>query len=146
MYHWENLYETKKKCFTNLGWDVPCFVWKHIDPRVKSTPRIALLKCRTFYIFVELRRRVFQHSISIPIGTRASLRIKCALFLWLHFFNSQPPFHQQRYSNITSAQYGIYISELIRYSRVCAQYSYFLDRALLLTQLKLLKQGYVAPR
>jgi hypothetical protein len=34
----------------------------------------------------------------------------------------------------TSPAYGIYISQLICYSRVCAQYSDFLDRAQLLTQ------------
>ena len=51
-----------------------------------------------------------------------------------------------RLSNIpASAAYGVYISQLIRYSRVCTKYSDFLDRAQLLTQ-KLLKQGYVAPR
>ena len=41
--------------------------------------------------------------------------------------------------------YGVYISQLIRFSRACVQYSEYLDRAHLLTQ-KLLKQGYVAPR
>jgi len=39
--------------------------------------------------------------------------------------------------------YGVYISQLIRYSRACAQYIDFLDRAQLLAQ-KLLKQGYIA--
>ena len=39
--------------------------------------------------------------------------------------------------------YGVYISQLIRYSRVCVQYIDFLDRAQLLTQ-KLLTQGYIA--
>ena len=49
-------------------------------------------------------------------------------------------------SNIpASPVYEVYISQRIRYSRACAQYSDFLDRAQLLTQ-KLLKQGYVAPR
>jgi hypothetical protein len=48
-------------------------------------------------------------------------------------------------SNIpASPAYGVYISQLVHYSRACAQYSDFLDRAQLLTQ-KLLKQGYVAP-
>jgi lysophospholipase L1-like esterase len=37
------------------------------------------------------------------------------------------------------------ISQLIRYSRACAQYSDFLGSTQLLTQ-KLLKQGYIAPR
>ena len=37
---------------------------------------------------------------------------------------------------------GVYISQLIRYSRACVQYTDSLDRALLRTQ-KLLKQGYV---
>jgi hypothetical protein len=44
-----------------------------------------------------------------------------------------------------SPAYVVYILHFIRYSRVCAQYSDFLDRAQLLMQ-KLLKQGYVAPR
>ena len=47
--------------------------------------------------------------------------------------------------NNVPAAYGIYISQLIRYSRVCTKYCDFLNRAQLLTQ-KLLKQGYVAPR
>ena len=42
-----------------------------------------------------------------------------------------------------SPVYGVYISQSIRYSRACAQYNDFLDRAQLLTQ-KLLKKGYVA--
>ena len=49
-------------------------------------------------------------------------------------------------SNIpASPAYGDYISQLVRYSRACAQYSNFIDRVQLLTQ-KLLKQGYVAHR
>jgi hypothetical protein len=49
-------------------------------------------------------------------------------------------------SNIlASPAYGVYISQLVRYSRACVQYSDFLVRAQLLTQ-KLPKQGYVAPR
>ena len=41
--------------------------------------------------------------------------------------------------------YGVYISQLIRYSRACEVYNDFIDRARLLTE-KLLKQGYVAPK
>ena len=44
-------------------------------------------------------------------------------------------------SNITAAPvYGVYISELIRYSRACGSYQDFLDRGLLLKR-KLLNQG-----
>jgi len=47
-------------------------------------------------------------------------------------------------SNIPAAPaYGVYISQLIRYSRACSQYYDFLDRARLLTD-KLLRQGYVS--
>ena len=58
---------------------------------------------------------------------------------WLHisnfFFIS---------SNISaSPAYGVYISQLIRYSRACAQYSDFIDRVQLLRQ-TFLKQGYIA--
>jgi hypothetical protein len=46
-------------------------------------------------------------------------------------------------SNITAAPvYGVYISQLIRYSRACGSYQNFLDRGLLLTR-KLLNQGFL---
>ena len=62
---------------------------------------------------------------------------------WLFFSSSQLPFIS---TNIpTSPAYGAYISQLIRYSRACAQCSDLLDRAQQPTQ-KLLKQGNVAPR
>ena len=53
------------------------------------------------------------------------------------------PFNSSSIS--TSPSYGVYISQLKRYSWACAQYIDFLDRYQLLTQ-KLLKQDYVAPR
>jgi hypothetical protein len=44
--------------------------------------------------------------------------------------------------NIPAAPaYGVYISKLIRYSRTCGSFHYFLDRGLLLTR-KLLNQGF----
>jgi hypothetical protein len=46
-------------------------------------------------------------------------------------------------SNIPAAPaYGIYISQLMRYSKVCGSYQDFLDRGLLLTR-KLLHQGFL---
>ena len=46
-------------------------------------------------------------------------------------------------SNIPAAPaYGVYISQLIRYSRTCGSYQDFLDRGLLLTR-KLLNQGFL---
>ena len=46
--------------------------------------------------------------------------------------------------NIPAAPaYGVYISQLLRYSRACGVYRDFLDRARLLTD-KLMRQGYVA--
>ena len=46
-------------------------------------------------------------------------------------------------SNIPSAPaYGVYISQLIRYSRACGSYQDFLDRGLLLTR-KLLNEGFL---
>jgi hypothetical protein len=38
--------------------------------------------------------------------------------------------------------YGVYISQLIRYSRACGTYQDFIDRGLLLTR-KLLNQGFL---
>jgi hypothetical protein len=47
------------------------------------------------------------------------------------------------FSNIPAAPaYGVYISQLIRYSRACGSYQDFLDRGLLLTG-KLLIQGFL---
>ena len=47
------------------------------------------------------------------------------------------------YSNIPAAPaYGVYISQMIRYSRACGSYGDFLDRGLLLTR-KLLNQGFL---
>jgi hypothetical protein len=47
------------------------------------------------------------------------------------------------YSNIPAAPaYGVYISQMIRYSRACGSYRDFLDRGLLLTR-KLLNQGFL---
>ena len=49
-------------------------------------------------------------------------------------------------SNIQAAPaYGVYISQLIRYSRACVSYPDFLDRGLLLTS-KLLNQGFLSER
>ena len=46
-------------------------------------------------------------------------------------------------NNIPAAPtYGVYISQLIRYSRACDSYQDFLDRGLLLTR-KLLSQGFL---
>ena len=45
-------------------------------------------------------------------------------------------------SNIPSAPaYGVYVSQLVRYGRVCCNYEDFVDRVKLLTS-KLLSQGY----
>jgi hypothetical protein len=55
---------------------------------------------------------------------------------YLPFINSSIP---------ASPTYEVYISQLIRYSRTCTQYSDCLDRDQLLTQ-KLLKQGYGVAR
>ena len=47
-------------------------------------------------------------------------------------------------SNIPAVPaYGVYISQLIRYSRACGSYQDFLDRGLLLTR-KLLNQGFLS--
>jgi hypothetical protein len=47
------------------------------------------------------------------------------------------------FSNIPAAPaYGVYICQLIRYSRACGSYHDFLDRGFLLTR-KLLNQGFL---
>jgi hypothetical protein len=48
-----------------------------------------------------------------------------------------------RFDNISAAPaYGVYISQMIRYSRVCGSYKNSLDRGLLLTR-KVLNQGFL---
>ena len=42
-----------------------------------------------------------------------------------------------------ASAYGVYISQLIRYSSACGSYQYFLNRVLLLTR-KLLDQGFLS--
>jgi hypothetical protein len=59
------------------------------------------------------------------------------------FHNGQPSHGGNRtiFEVMTSA-YGVYISQMIRYSRACGSYQDFLDRGLLLTR-KLLNQGFL---
>ena len=45
-------------------------------------------------------------------------------------------------SILVASVYGVYISQLIRYSRACGSYMDFLDRGLLITR-KLLNQGFL---
>ena len=45
-------------------------------------------------------------------------------------------------NSLAAPAYGVYISQLIRYSRACGSYEDFLDRGLLITR-KLLNQGFV---
>ena len=67
--------------------------------------------------------------------------LKTKLYDKLDFFNFPIVNFPFKGNNIRAPQaYGVYISQLIRYSRACVQY-----RAQLLTQ-KVLKQGYVDPR
>jgi hypothetical protein len=48
-----------------------------------------------------------------------------------------------KFSNIPAAlANGVYISQLIRYSKACGSYQDFLERGLLLTR-KLLNQGFL---
>jgi hypothetical protein len=54
--------------------------------------------------------------------------------------------NQRNLSNIPAAPaYGVYISQLIRYSRACGSYHDFLDRGLLIAW-KLLNQGFLGSR
>jgi hypothetical protein len=66
------------------------------------------------------------------------------------FGSSLPPVFCKRAhvlgSNIPAAPaYGVYISQMIRYSRACGSYQDILDRGLLLTR-KLLNQGFLEYR
>ena len=62
-------------------------------------------------------------------------------YKYIYEMNSETGVMVAQLSNIpASAAHGDYISQYIRYYRVCTKYSDFLDRAQLLTQ-KLLNQG-----
>ena len=72
-------------------------------------------------------------------------KIKAKLYVKRDYFNIPIVNFPYISSNIQAPQaHWVYISQLIHYSRSCAQYCDFLDRAQLLTQM-LLKQGYDAP-
>ena len=80
---------------------------------------------------------------------------KSATYLDLHIeINNRGRFQKNSTTNVMtspfissnipgSPAYAVYISHLIHYSEVCAQYIDFLDRVQMQTQ-KLLKQGYVS--
>ena len=88
----------------------------------------------------DTQNSAFYLDLHLEIANRGRLKTKLQQTQWLHFpvISSNIP---------ASSAYGVWvcISQLVSYSRACAQYSDFLDRAQLLTQ-KLLKQGYVVPR
>ena len=64
-------------------------------------------------------------------------------FLMVKLKSSLCKVYQFICSNIPAAPaYGVYISQLIRYSRACGSYQDVLDRELLLTR-KLLNQGFL---
>ena len=68
---------------------------------------------------------------------------RSASYLELHLEIDSEGGYQRNLSNIPAAPaYGVYISQLIRYSRACGSYHDFLDRGLLLTR-KLLNQGFL---
>jgi hypothetical protein len=80
-------------------------------------------------------------NLHLEIGNEGRLRTK------LYEKRSDFNFHIVNFpficSNISAAAaYGVYISQLIRYSRACGSYEDFLDRWLLLTK-KLLNQGFL---
>ena len=60
--------------------------------------------------------------------------------LLLEIIHSNPPSKESQL--YAAAAYGVYISQLIRYSRSCGSHRDFLDRRLLLTR-KLLNQGFL---
>ena len=78
---------------------------------------------------------------SILIDSEGRLRTK--LYDKRDDFNSPIVNFPFIYSNIPAAPaYGVYIYQLIRYSRACGSYQDFRDRGLLLTR-KLLNQGFL---
>jgi hypothetical protein len=70
--------------------------------------------------------------------------------IWI-FRNGQPDCDHDRRTLVASSNipaspgHSVYISQLIRISKVCAHYNGFLDRAQLFTQ-NIPKQGYAAPK
>ena len=79
------------------------------------------------------------HDLHLEIDSEARLRMK--LYDKRDDFNFPTVNFPFICSNIPAAlPYGVYISQLIRYSRACSSYQDFLDRELLLTR-NLLNQG-----
>jgi hypothetical protein len=79
--------------------------------------------------------------LDIHLGIDSEGRLRTKLYDKRDNFNFPIVYFPFIFSNIPAAPaYGVYISQLIRYSRACGSYQNFLDRGLLLT-MKLLNQG-----
>ena len=77
------------------------------------------------------------HEIDKKGMSRANLNDK------VDYFNFQIVYFPFTCSNISAARaYGVYISQVVRYSRACCSYHGFLDGGLLLTR-KLLQQWFL---
>ena len=86
-------------------------------------------------------RSAAYRDIHLEIDSECRFRTK--LYATRDDFNFPIVIFQFISSNIPAAPaYGVYISRLIRYSRVCCSYQDFLDKELLLTR-KLLNQGFL---
>ena len=92
--------------------------------------------------FAEYLEFIYQRELEIKETTEtaaSSSYLDCYLYIDFNFPIVNFPFLS---SNIPSAPaYGFYVSQLIRYARVCSNYQDFMERGKVLTT-KLLSQGY----
>ena len=133
---------------------VPLFVWGRLDTRASQDDVLSLNNS----MFCDFVYRIYPIELEIKDTTNTN---RFASYLDLHheidsgrwwrnkLYDKRNDFKfpivnfQFICSNIPAAPaYGVYISQLIQYSRGCCSYQYFLDRGFLLTR-KLLIQGFL---
>ena len=113
--------------------------WNQYPKRLALRARSGLF-WRIFFIHTYYIKTVVEH-VECVLTTRKYIKQKDANGFLFHITNF--PFLS---SNIPSSPaYGVFISQLIRYSRACSSYECFILRARRLSS-KLLKQGYLVER
>ena len=116
---------------------------KRDDVLLLNNSRVGYLVDRIYPIELEIKddTDAYRSASYLDIGSEGRLRTK--LYDKRYYLNFPIVNFPFICSNIPAAPaYGVYISQLIRYSRGCGSYQDFLDKGLLLTR-KLLNQGFL---
>ena len=98
---------------------------------------------RIYPIELEIKDTTDASYLDLHLEIDSKGRLRTKLYNKRDYFNLPIVNFPLICSNIPAAPaYGVYISQLIRYTRACGSYQDFLDRGLLLTR-KLWNQGFL---